>query len=290
MSGKPLQQQIAHRDCPVLPPSFGLSTRKVKNRASTCETLSLPVLLTYNETIPIPGSDSQNESLAFLGSDSLNGSVAFLGSQIDNGSLPEPGSEAFDEFLTESLSGVDADNEGFPVPESNVTREVERAFGGDRFYTIRHALGFTTLCDTQADGGGWTVVQGNHEVRFEFTTSSRQSKVVQYNRFSIGPDWDKYRLLINALDYNRAKSSESGFSIELHNLMRFTTVDRDNDVCLLCNCAFPGRGGWWHYSCATANLNGLWGMPLFNLGPSWIFNAGLNRPLRSTAMMIRLRV
>ncbi|RUS86246.1 hypothetical protein EGW08_005988, partial [Elysia chlorotica] len=96
-------------------------------------------------------------------------------------------------------------------------------------------------------------------------------------------------LFISALDYNRAKSSESGLSIELHNLMRFTTVDRDNDACLLCNCAFPGRGGWWHYSCATANLNGLWGIPLFNLGPSWIFNAGVNRPLKSTAMMIRFR-
>ncbi|GFR76141.1 angiopoietin-related protein 1 [Elysia marginata] len=290
--------------------------------ATTCEALRFPLRVDYNESIPTgpEASDFFNETLTFVETLELNGTT------------PEEGSDAFEEILNLTLTATEAYEESSAQHASiggGATREAVHTVTGSRFFPINHALGFRALCDTQADGGGWTVVQrrtsglvsfdrrwrdyengfgnmdngywlglrnmrrlierGDHEVRFEFTNSWRQSKVVQYNRFSIGPSWDRYRLAISALDYNRLKSTESGLSIELHNLMRFTTVDRDHDNCLLCNCAFPARGGWWYYSCSTANLNGLWGVPLFNLGPSWIFFAGLNTPLKATAMMIRRR-
>jgi hypothetical protein len=44
-------------------------------------------------------------------------------------------------------------------------------------------------------------------------------------------------------------------SMAYHNGMQFTTIDVDNDLSSGKNCAADGKcGGWWHKSCADANI------------------------------------
>ena len=44
-----------------------------------------------------------------------------------------------------------------------------------------------------------------------------------------------------------------------HNEMKFSTTDRDNDILDAVNCSTNHRGAWWYNSCASSNLNGLYG-------------------------------
>lgn len=41
-----------------------------------------------------------------------------------------------------------------------------------------------------------------------------------------------------------------------HNGMKFTTLDKDNDVKDNYNCGKNLKGAWWHYGCGDVNLNG----------------------------------
>ena len=48
----------------------------------------------------------------------------------------------------------------------------------------------------------------------------------------------------------------SGDAMKYHHWYQFSTSDRDNDVWYSGECAADHASGWWHYTCARANLNG----------------------------------
>ena len=50
----------------------------------------------------------------------------------------------------------------------------------------------------------------------------------------------------------------AGDSFAYHRGAPFSTKDRDNDTDGGRHCAVTFKGGWWYYSCRSANLNGLY--------------------------------
>lgn len=76
-----------------------------------------------------------------------------------------------------------------------------------------------------------------------------------------------------------------------HNQMKFTTLDRDNDLLDKENCARKYLGAFWYNKSHTANPNGVyrWGADgtLFAVGVSWQPWKGQDYSLKSFIMMIR---
>jgi ficolin len=81
-------------------------------------------------------------------------------------------------------------------------------------------------------------------------------------------------------------SGDAGDSLALHNGMKFTTIDRDNDVQPTINCAQVYHGGWWYRSCHQANLNGQYNSTIIDQGVIWLTWLGHQYSLRFTEMKI----
>lgn len=46
--------------------------------------------------------------------------------------------------------------------------------------------------------------------------------------------------------------------MKMHNNMKFTTKDQNNDLLKDGNCALKYKSAWWFNSCYGANLNGMY--------------------------------
>ena len=90
-------------------------------------------------------------------------------------------------------------------------------------------------------------------LKVQLKTSS-ESHTVLYRSFSVSGPADGYRLSVD--DYSTGSNLTD--SLIYHNGLKFSTFDSDNDECPSCNCADMYNGGWWYYSCAHSNLNGLY--------------------------------
>lgn len=82
-----------------------------------------------------------------------------------------------------------------------------------------------------------------------------------------------------------------GDALTYHNQMKFTTLDRDNDLLNDWNCARKFLGAFWYKECHTTNPNGVyrWGADgtIFAVGVTWMTWKGQNYSLKSYIMMIR---
>ncbi|XP_065895658.1 fibrinogen C domain-containing protein 1-B-like [Dysidea avara] len=148
------------------------------------------------------------------------------------------------------------------------------------------------FCDTLTAGGGWLVIQrrqdgsvdfnrdwvdyedgfgsligefwyglraihcltnrGQWELRIDYTFTNETKGYLSYSNFRIGPATEQYPLTISGFD----GVTTNPFSYI--NGMKFTTRDRDNDLCND-NCAVQGHGGnaggWWYACCSIIHLN-----------------------------------
>jgi hypothetical protein len=70
--------------------------------------------------------------------------------------------------------------------------------------------------------------------------------------------------------------------------MRFSTIDVDNDLRSGVHCAARDKfGGWWYRSCASVNLNGLYGtVSSFGGAIYWLGWQGYI-PKKTTSMMVK---
>uniref|UniRef100_A0A023EMH9 Putative ficolin n=1 Tax=Aedes albopictus TaxID=7160 RepID=A0A023EMH9_AEDAL len=73
-----------------------------------------------------------------------------------------------------------------------------------------------------------------------------------YDKFAVLSEKDHYQL-----DLGRFSEGNVEDSLKLHNGMKFSTADRDNDL-WSGNCAELYESGWWFKDCHAVNLNGVY--------------------------------
>ncbi|CAH0716405.1 unnamed protein product, partial [Brenthis ino] len=184
---------------------------------------------------------------------------------------------------------------------------------------------FYVLCDLNAAGGGWTVIQnrfdgsqdffknwyeykhgfGNlagefwlglekiyyltnqklYELRVEIESQHGQEASGTYSVFTLGPEYEGYR--ISTIGTFRGTA---GDSLSYHAGQKFSTYDVDNDEWKEGSCANEHGGAWWYKECDKSNLNGKY---LISPDESneqsiyWVSFKGSHSPLYKTRMMIR---
>ena len=79
-----------------------------------------------------------------------------------------------------------------------------------------------------------------------------------------------------------------GDSLTVHNWMKFTTKDQDNNTRNK-NCVVEFKGGWWFYGCLDCNLNGPYHKSTVKsaIAVGWYKFGNIWISLRNTTMMIR---
>ncbi|KAM4524348.1 microfibril-associated glycoprotein 4-like isoform 2-T2 [Odontesthes bonariensis] len=107
----------------------------------------------------------------------------------------------------------------------------------------------------------------------------------RYSSFSIDSESDGYRLHVSGFTDGGAGDSLSG-----HNGMKFSTLDKDQDVWAT-HCARSFLGAFWYEKCHSANPNGVyrWGADatLYAVGVSWSSWKGSGYSLKTISMKIR---
>ena len=88
-------------------------------------------------------------------------------------------------------------------------------------------------------------------IRVDLEDFEGNKKYANYSTFSVGGAIGLYKLTVGGY------SGNAGDSLIVHNGMKFTTIDRDNDKASI-NCALLFSGAWWYNNCHASNLNGLY--------------------------------
>lgn len=180
-------------------------------------------------------------------------------------------------------------------------------------------------CEQQKEAGGWTVIQRRQDGSVNFfrtwenykqgfgnidgeywlgleniywLTNQDDYKLLivmddwqgrrvfaEYDNFYLESEKDFYRLRLGHYRGN------AGDSLSWHNNKQFTTLDRDRDQ-YTGNCAHYQKGGWWYYTCAHSNLNGVWYKgghyrSKYQDGVYWAEFRGGAYSLKSVVMMMR---
>ncbi|XP_048377818.1 angiopoietin-related protein 6 [Stegostoma tigrinum] len=97
----------------------------------------------------------------------------------------------------------------------------------------------------------WLTNQDNYKLRILMDDWQGRRVFAEYDDFRVEAEGDFYRLRLGHYHGN------AGDSFSWHNGKQFTTLDRDRDL-YSGNCAHYQKGGWWYYTCAHSNLNGVW--------------------------------
>ena len=149
------------------------------------------------------------------------------------------------------------------------------------------------FCDQTTDGGGWTVVQrrmdgsenffrnwteykigfgqlhkehwlGNQgmyllnrhasELRIDMQVKGESTqRWAKYSQFDINGEYTAYTLHVSGF----TGSSGVYDRLAVHNKMKFSTYDVDNDSHVV-HCSKMYKGGWWYEGCHDSNLNGMY--------------------------------
>ncbi|XP_052762160.1 fibrinogen C domain-containing protein 1-A-like [Mya arenaria] len=97
------------------------------------------------------------------------------------------------------------------------------------------------------------------DIYFNMTrTADRGIDYAHYKYFTVQDATTKYTMWTNSDGYE-GTLRKTVFT--LHNGMKFTTYDQDNDAHPTLNCADPHHGAWWFKACyQLGNMNGLFGV------------------------------
>uniref|UniRef100_A0A2C9K2F8 Fibrinogen C-terminal domain-containing protein n=1 Tax=Biomphalaria glabrata TaxID=6526 RepID=A0A2C9K2F8_BIOGL len=121
---------------------------------------------------------------------------------------------------------------------------------------------------------------GNFELRIDMIFNGSSYYAI-YNNFNVDSEENQYELTLNTFSGN--VYDEFG----IHNYMKFSTPDRDNDIDDRRFCSQVYQAGWWYMKCHYANLNGHSDSPTPFKGVTWTELTTGNYSLSSVEMKIR---
>ncbi|XP_059163669.1 ficolin-1-A-like [Physella acuta] len=164
---------------------------------------------------------------------------------------------------------------------------------------VKLSTGIVVMCDTQTDGGGWTIFQrrvtgdvsfnqGWNNYKYGFGDYSNGDFYLGNEHLYCMTSSKNYEMMVDLkctfrnYDYTyasfRLSDESSGYTLSItkgsgnagdslylvHNSVPFYTPDRDNPFNFFPMCATTHAGGWWFYgpTCFSGYLNGRWTLPL----------------------------
>lgn len=98
-----------------------------------------------------------------------------------------------------------------------------------------------------------------YRVRFVIQDASNNIRFAEYNLFSVDNESQGYRLRLGSYSGTAGDAMDSDNPSNMHNNMKFSTKDRDQDTSRK-NCASRSGGGWWYSACYSVRLNFKGGM------------------------------
>ncbi|XP_076044809.1 techylectin-5A-like [Oratosquilla oratoria] len=181
------------------------------------------------------------------------------------------------------------------------------------------------FCDQVTDRGGWTIIQRRDDFTpyldfFRTWTEYQRGFGDLKQEFWLGLDSihqltseNLQELRVDLTDFNNVTRAKYGFfhvgnvesdyklhcgrytgdagdSLSIHNGIKFSTKDVENNIHKTANCATAHLGAWWYYDCHSSNLNGkyLQGQnEEYADGVVWKSWRGYYYSLRSVEMKIR---
>uniref|UniRef100_A0A8B9BMT7 Fibrinogen C-terminal domain-containing protein n=1 Tax=Anser brachyrhynchus TaxID=132585 RepID=A0A8B9BMT7_9AVES len=98
-----------------------------------------------------------------------------------------------------------------------------------------------------------------YQVRFVIWDTKNNIKFADYNLFSVEDESHGYRLRLGSYTGTAGDAMTSDNPNTMHDNMKFSTKDRDQDTYSK-NCAYSYEGGWWYSACYSVRLNFKGGM------------------------------
>ncbi|KAM6081139.1 fibrinogen-like protein 1-like protein [Chlamydotis macqueenii] len=93
-----------------------------------------------------------------------------------------------------------------------------------------------------------------YQVRFVIWDAANNTKFADYNLFSVEDESHGYRLRLGTYSGTAEDAMDSDNPRNIHNNMKFSTKDWDQDT-YRGNCASRSGGGWWYSACYSVQLN-----------------------------------
>ncbi|CAN8197226.1 unnamed protein product [Coccothraustes coccothraustes] len=93
-----------------------------------------------------------------------------------------------------------------------------------------------------------------YRVRFVIWDAANNMKFADYSLFSLDDESQGYRLRLGSHSGTAEDAMDSDNPRKVHNNMKFSTKDRDQDT-YRGNCASRYGGGWWYSACYSVQLN-----------------------------------
>ncbi|NXA53886.1 FGL1L protein, partial [Nothocercus julius] len=93
-----------------------------------------------------------------------------------------------------------------------------------------------------------------YRVKFLIWDATNATKFADYNFFSLEDESHGYRLRLGSYTGTAGDAMTSNTHTTLHDNMKFSAKDRDQDT-YSANCASSYGGGWWYSACYSVRLN-----------------------------------